>query len=89
MTGELLFEQPSEEKLLLILSGRWKLEKDLPTADEVVRKLEDAPEVSHIDIDAHGLDVWDSGLLVFLTDLRKYCSKKKIRLKGKSLPQVF
>jgi len=28
--GELLFEQPSEATLKLILSGRWKLEKDLP-----------------------------------------------------------
>jgi len=86
MTGELLFEQSSKDTLRLILSGRWKLEKDLPAADEVVRKLEDAPEVCNIDLEARGLDAWDSGLLVFLTDLRKFCSEKKIRLKGKSLP---
>jgi len=79
MTGELLFEQSSKDTLRLILSGRWKLEKDLPAADEVVRKLEDAPEVCNIDLEARGLDAWDSGLLVFLTDLRKFCSEKKIR----------
>ena len=56
MTGELLFEQSSKDTLRLILSGRWKLEKDLPAADEVVRKLEDAPEVCNIDLEARGLD---------------------------------
>ena len=87
MTGELVFEQPSEDTLRLILSGRWKLEKDLPTADEVVRKLEGAPAVRHIGIDAQGLADWDTGLLIFLADLQKFCAEKKIRLKGKGLPE--
>jgi phospholipid/cholesterol/gamma-HCH transport system permease protein len=86
ITGELLFEQPSEDTLRLILSGRWKLKKDLPTADEVVRKLEGAPAVRHIGIDAQGLADWDTGLLIFLADLRKLCAQGKIRLKSKGLP---
>jgi len=85
--GELLLEQPSEATLKVILSGRWKLQKNLPNADEVVRKLDGTPTVGDVGIDALGVDDWDSGLLVFLVDLRKYCLEKKIRLKSRGLPQ--
>jgi phospholipid/cholesterol/gamma-HCH transport system permease protein len=87
IAGELLFEQPKEDTLRLILSGPWKLGKDLPSADEVMQKVKGAPAVRHIGIDAQGLAEWDTGLLIFLADLQKFCAEKKIRLKGKGLPE--
>ena len=67
--GELLFEQPSEETLRVILSGPWKLGKDLPSADVVTQKAKGAPAVRDIGLDAQGLTDWDSGLLIFLTTI--------------------
>ncbi len=85
--GELLFEQPSEDTLRVILSGHWKLGKDLPSADVVMQKVKGAPAVRDIGIDAQGLADWDTGLLIFLADIRNFCAREKIRLKSKGLPQ--
>jgi phospholipid/cholesterol/gamma-HCH transport system permease protein len=85
-SGELLFDQPSEDTLKVILSGRWKLAKDLPSADVVLQKIQGAPAVRNIGIDAQGLAEWDSGLLIFLADLLEFSRQKKIRLKSKGLP---
>jgi len=85
--GELLFEQPSEDTLRVILSGRWKLGKDLPSADVVRQKAKGAPAVRDIGIDAQGLADWDTGLLIFLADIWKFCAEEKIRLTSTGLPQ--
>ena len=86
--GELLFEQPSEDALWVILSGHWKLGKDLPSADVVMQKVKGAaPAVRDIGIDAQGLADWDTGLLIFLADIQTFCAQGKIRLKSKGLPQ--
>ena len=39
----LRFESPAEDTLLVVLSGRWKLGRDLPLADEVERQIESLP----------------------------------------------
>jgi len=83
--GELLFEQPSEDTLKVILSGPWKLGKDLPASDVVLEKVKGAPSVLQIGIDAQGLAEWDTGLLIYLDDIWKFCGEEKIGLKSKGL----
>jgi len=85
--GELLFEQPSEETLRVILSGPWKLGKDLPSAEVVTQKAKGAPAVRDIGLDAQGLTDWDSGLLIFLTHIWKFCAEENIRITSTGLPQ--
>lgn len=85
--GELLFEQPSEDTLKVILSGPWKLGKDLPSADVVLEKVKGTPSVRNIGIDAQGVAEWDTGLLIFLADIWKFCGEAKVGLKSKGLPQ--
>ena len=64
--GELLIEQPSQDTLQVILSGRWKLGEALPSADEIQQKLDGTPGISKIAFDTRQLADWDSGLLIFL-----------------------
>jgi phospholipid/cholesterol/gamma-HCH transport system permease protein len=85
--GELLFERPAEDTLRLILSGPWRLSKELPSSDLVLQKVKGAPAVRHIGIDAHGVAEWDTGLLIFLADIWKFCADEKIGLKSKGLPE--
>jgi phospholipid/cholesterol/gamma-HCH transport system permease protein len=85
--GELLFEQPSDDTLRVILSGPWKLGKDLPSADVVMQKAKGAPGVRDIGLDAQGLADWDTGLLIFLADIWKFCAEEKIRFTSTGLPQ--
>ena len=84
--SELLLRQPSEDTLTLILSGRWKLGERLPSAEEVGQKVESDPQLRQIAFDTEKLAEWDTGLLTFLTKLRKLCSGRQIRLDGSGLP---
>lgn len=83
----MLFEQPSEDTLRVTLSGRWTLGKDLPSVDVVRQKAKDAPALRDIGLDAQGLADWDTGLLIFLADIWKFCAEEKIRFTSTGLPQ--
>ncbi len=84
--GEMTMEQPSADTLKVILSGNWKLGAELPGADKVQQRLEGSPGVRNLVFDAHELAYWDSGLLIFLTDLHTFCSRQKISLNCDALP---
>ena len=84
--GELLLSQPSEDTLTLVLSGRWNLGEALPSAEEVRQKVESAPHIRQIAFDTEKLSDWDTGLLTFLTRLRKFCSGSQITLDSSGLP---
>ena len=85
--GELLIEQPSQDTLQVILSGHWKLVESLPSADVVQQRVEGTPGVRNIVFDTRQLADWDSGLLTFLINVRKFCTQQKIRLDSSKLPQ--
>ena len=85
--GEMVMEQPSADTLKVILSGDWKLSAELPGADTIQQGLKTRPGVRNLVIDASELGSWDSGLLTFLINLRKFCSQQKISLKSDTLPQ--
>ena len=85
--GELLIEQPSQDTLQVILSGHWKLGESLPSADVVQQRVAGTPGVRNIVFDTRQLADWDSGLLTFLINVRKFCTQQKIRLDSSKLPQ--
>jgi phospholipid/cholesterol/gamma-HCH transport system permease protein len=84
--GELLLSQPSEETLTLILTGRWKLGEALPSIGEVRKKIESAPQLRRIAFDTEKLEDWDTGLLTFVSKLRKLCTGSRITLDSSGLP---
>ena len=85
--GELIMEQPSADTLKVILSGHWKLSGELPGADKIQQVLESKPGVRNLVFDARELVYWDTGLLIFLVSLHKFCSQQKISLNSDGLPQ--
>jgi len=85
-SGEMTVEQPSGDTLKVILSGSWKLGGELPGADKVQRMLEGRPGVRNIVFDTQKLAQWDTGLLTFLVNLGKLCSRQNIDLNSDGLP---
>jgi phospholipid/cholesterol/gamma-HCH transport system permease protein len=85
--GEMSMEQPSAETLKVILSGPWKLSGELPGADKVEAMLKSKPRIRNLVFDTRELLYWDSGLLIFLVNLRKLCSQQRISLESDGLPQ--
>jgi phospholipid/cholesterol/gamma-HCH transport system permease protein len=84
--GEMILEQPSADTLKVILSGHWKLGGELPGADKVQQTLQDKPTVRNVVFDTRELASWDSGLLTFLVNVGKFCSRQKIVLNSDGLP---
>jgi len=84
--GEMSLEQPSGDTLKVILSGQWKLSRELPGADKVQQRLESRPGVRNLVFDARELADWDTGLLTFLVNLHKFCSQQNISLNSDGLP---
>ena len=85
-SGELLFKQPSQDTLTVILSGNWKLGEPLPSTDDVRQKVESSGPIRQIAFNADKLGDWDSGLLTFLRKLWKFCSSSDIAVDSSGLP---
>ncbi len=71
----LSFDLPSEDTLLVRLTGQWKLANELPVADEVMKQVGAGPKIRRIAFNTEGLQGWDSGLLVFLIQVQELASQ--------------
>jgi phospholipid/cholesterol/gamma-HCH transport system permease protein len=83
----LSLSRPADDTLLVVLSGRWKVDEGLPSADEVAERIESDPRIRRVTLETQGLTEWDSGLLTFLIKLTARCSQRDIGLDQEGLPQ--
>jgi phospholipid/cholesterol/gamma-HCH transport system permease protein len=77
---------PSEKTLLVVIAGKWKLGRKLPSVEEIQTQIESIPEVQHITFDASELLDWNSGLLTFLIKVNDLCKEKNIEFNDNGLP---
>jgi phospholipid/cholesterol/gamma-HCH transport system permease protein len=84
--GEMAIEKSSADTLNVILSGHWKLGRDLPGVDKIQQALQDSPGIRNIAFDTRELASWDSGLLTFFINLRNLCFQRNIGLNSDELP---
>ena len=80
------FREPHPDTLEVALSGAWKIGRDLPSVDEVRKRLETA-SVKRVTFETRGLADWDSALLTFLLKIREYAAQKQIQIVDEGLPQ--
>jgi phospholipid/cholesterol/gamma-HCH transport system permease protein len=85
--AEMVIEQPSADRLKVILSGQWKLGGELPGADKVQQMLARRTGVRNLGFDTRELASWDTGLLTFLMKVHTLCSQQQIRLNSDGLPE--
>jgi len=85
-TAGLTLRQPDNDTLLVCLAGLWKIGNELPSADEVRKRLESTP-ARRMAFDARDLTDWDSALLTFLLKVLGYAAQKKIQIRDEGLPQ--
>ncbi len=86
-SGEMQLQKTAEDSLTVVLAGSWKLGQELPSTDVVRHELEGMPGIGNIAFDTRELADWDSGLLIFLVDLREFCTQQKIPIDDSGLPQ--
>ncbi len=68
------------------LNGKWQMEQDVPSKEEMDDQLHQYPAVKQIVFDSTALNAWDSSLLIFLFDLTKVARKKEIEINKAGLP---
>jgi phospholipid/cholesterol/gamma-HCH transport system permease protein len=85
--GELKLQKTAEDTLTVVLSGSWKLTEQLTSVDEVQKTLDAAPGIGRVAFDTRQLAGWDSGLLIFLTQVNDVLTQKKIAIEAGGLPE--
>jgi phospholipid/cholesterol/gamma-HCH transport system permease protein len=85
--SELSFSRPADGALLVHLSGDWKLDKMLPSADQVQKEIASGPKVQRLFFDARELTAWESGLLTFLIKVIDLCGQDSIEVDRTGLPE--
>ena len=61
--------QVEPDTLRLTLSGDWLLRNDLPDTEEFALTLRDRSELSRLKFDCKAMDSWDTGVLIFLSQV--------------------
>src|SRR5512139_3995243 len=84
--AEIILKRQEDRKLVLVLSGSWRLASFLPSADELTRQI-DTSQVRRIAFETGELKDWDSSLLTFLIEVNQFCFRNKIQLEAKGLPE--
>lgn len=73
-----VFNRVNEEVLSVLLQGKWQLEQETPSREQIEGQIHESPAVKQIVFDATRLEAWDSSLLIFLFDLIQVARKGKI-----------
>lgn len=84
--GQISFQRGDDTKLLVRLSGAWRLRGGLPSASLVDRELQSAAQVRGVAFDAQELISWDSSVLTFLVELSELCCQRGINMDRTGLP---
>jgi anti-anti-sigma regulatory factor len=77
---EITITRPADDKLLVRLSGAWKLQHGLPSTDSVLHELDAHPSIRRVAFDASDLAEWDSALLTFLLALFANCRRRDVEM---------
>jgi phospholipid/cholesterol/gamma-HCH transport system permease protein len=80
------FALEGPDRLVLQLSGEWRIRDGLPTLDGVAAALADTRDVRRLGFDTSGLAGWDSALVSFLVGLRSLASARGITVDPTGLP---
>jgi phospholipid/cholesterol/gamma-HCH transport system permease protein len=83
--GTLALERGADQKLLLRLSGDWRMRDQLPDPSEAETRIAE-PGVRGVVFEASGVTAWDSALLTFLVRIWKRCQESSVELDPAGLP---
>jgi phospholipid/cholesterol/gamma-HCH transport system permease protein len=86
-TAILDFDRSQDGFLVICHKGTWKLQTQLPPANEAERRMGDDSSLKGIAFDTRDLMDWDSGFLTFLIRIMKYAREHQIPVRQDGLPE--
>ncbi|MHC1725982.1 MAG: MlaE family ABC transporter permease [Syntrophobacteraceae bacterium] len=86
MQADIAFTRPSEGELEITLSGSWTFSDTIPEIEKTTSEIGSSQRTQRISFHTGNLTGWDSSLLVFLSDIYRYCSDNRIKFDDQGLP---
>jgi phospholipid/cholesterol/gamma-HCH transport system permease protein len=86
-SGNIGSGRPAKEILRVKITGTWKIGTKIPSASQVLNKIESVGSIQRVGFFTEDLTNWDSSLLTFLIKVSEYCAKKNIAFEKDGLPQ--
>ena len=87
MSGEIQFQQPEPDRLVIQLTGSWRIEHPTPDIDGVAAQLSDHPGIRRVAFHSAALTDWDSSLLTYLRQLMRLCEARQVAVDTDGLPE--
>jgi len=78
--------RPEPGSLLVRLAGSWKMQRGLPSTEDIRRQLAAHPSLERVSFDSTDLGDWDSGLLIFLLSVMEGCRQRGVEADRDGLP---
>ncbi len=85
--GALELDRPTPDTLRVRLTGTWRLEEPLPSAEEIERTLARSRDLRQIVLDASELAAWDTGLVSFVLHVLRCCERRGLVVNREGLPR--
>ena len=85
--GELSFSRPTDDTLLVRLSGSWKMQDKLPSHTEVEQQVASGPRVKRVAFDTQGITAWDSVFVTFVLKILTQNTQNQIETDRAGLPE--
>src|SRR5262245_60393116 len=85
--GELDVTRPTADTLCVRLTGQWTIHATLPSTETVQTELTAMPQVQRLIFETSKLADWDSGLPMFLLELKELCRQRQVEFEQAGLPQ--
>ena len=87
MNCKISFDRPTDDLLLVRITGNCEIGEDLPSAADVQKEIVSGSGIRRITFDTSDLAGWDSGFLTFLIKVIDQCSQNKIEIEQEGLPK--
>jgi phospholipid/cholesterol/gamma-HCH transport system permease protein len=85
--GDLGFECPTSDTLVVRLAGSWRSARTLASPEVVRRQVETNPAIRRMTFDARGITDWDTGLLTFLARIIAENDQRRIETDRSGFPE--
>jgi phospholipid/cholesterol/gamma-HCH transport system permease protein len=85
--SEISFSRPTDDTLLVRLSGSWKMQDKLPSHTEVEQQVASGPRVKRVAFDTQGITAWDSVFVTFVLKILTQNTQNQIETDRAGLPE--
>ena len=87
MPNDIQLQQSAPDRLVIHMSGSWRIEDPKPDLEVVAARLTERAEIRGVSFASDGLDAWDSSLLTYLRQLMRLCEGRQVALDLGGLPE--